>query len=51
MGQAVISRFHTTKYAREILLDDGGVASDGNLWKYWSPEVNDVAERQEASKL
>ena len=34
--QAVIARFHSTLPNHPLLHDDGGVASDGNLWKYWS---------------
>jgi hypothetical protein len=36
--QLVVSRFHRS--CDELLLtDDGGVGSDGDLWKYFSPAV------------
>jgi hypothetical protein len=37
--QAIISRFHSTLPHHPLLWDDGGVASDGCLWKYWSDAV------------
>ena len=47
--QAVIARFHSTKYGLALLSDDGGVASDGNLWKYWGPEVREGPEPDPAA--
>ena len=39
--QAVIARFHTTRFGEEQLTDAGGAATDKNLWKYWGSDVND----------
>ena len=39
--QAVIARFHTTRFGEEQLTDAGGAATDNNLWKYWGGDVND----------
>ena len=46
--QAIISRFHTTRWGEEQAKDAGGAASDGNLWRYWTPEVGGTAD---AAKL
>ena len=37
--QLFVARFHSTTHTQELLVDDGGVATDGNLWKYWGPAV------------
>jgi hypothetical protein len=39
--EAIIARFHTTKFGDEMQSDDGGVATDGDLWKYWGPAVRE----------
>ena len=36
--QLVVSRFHRS-YDDLLLMDDGGVGTDGDLWKYWGPAV------------
>ena len=41
--QLFVARFHSTAHGEAMLTDDGGVSSDGNLWKYWGPAVNDGA--------
>lgn len=33
--EAILGRFHTTVHAQAMLTDDGGVATCGNLWKYF----------------
>ena len=42
--QAIISRFHTTRWGDEQAKDAGGAATDGNLWRYWTPEVGGTAD-------
>jgi hypothetical protein len=37
--QLFVARFHSTAHTQELLVDDGGVSTDGNLWKYWGPAV------------
>ena len=42
--QAIFSRFHTTRWKDELLVDEGGVSTDGNLWKYWSDALDASSE-------
>ena len=41
--QAIITRFHTTRWGEEQQRDAGGVATNGALWKYWEDDVRQVA--------
>ena len=43
--QAVIARFHCTLPGRPLLWDDGGVGSDGSLWKYWGDALREDGGR------
>ena len=49
--QLFVARFHSTTHGEAMLTDDGGVSSDGNLWKYWGPAVNNGAAGGGVSKL
>ena len=49
--QAIISRFHTTRWGDEQAKDAGGAATDGNLWRYWTPEVGGTADAAKLAKL
>ena len=51
MRQAIISRFHTTRWGDEQAKDAGGAATDGNLWRYWTPEVGGTADAAKLAKL
>eukprot|EP01051_Picozoa_sp_SAG22_P002079 SAG22_NODE_88_length_21409_cov_11.207180_16_plen_157_part_00 len=46
--QAVITRFHTTKWGDEMISDEGGVSTDGDLWKYWGRAVREAGARGSA---
>ena len=42
--EGIIARFHTTVHGDAMQLDDGGVATDGDLWKFWGPAVREASE-------
>ena len=44
MREGIIARFHTTVHGDAMQLDDGGVATDGDLWKFWGPAVREAGE-------
>ena len=47
----LFARYHHRDWF-QMRMDKGGIRSDGDLWKYWSPEVRQVRESYGAlSKL
>lgn len=48
MREAVIARFHTTVHGAAMQRDDGGVATDGDLWKFWGTAVREDGAHEQA---
>ncbi len=44
--QAIITRFHTTRWGNEQRTDAGGVATNKDLWKYWADDVQNAEVSQ-----
>lgn len=40
--QAIITRFHTTRWGHEQMTDAGGVATNKDMWKYWADDVRNA---------